>query len=77
MPCAVNYAFANRQVIAYHTHKAFEKALGMSAAGVDLRTIYEVANDLAKFETHIVDGRERRLCVHRKGATRAFAPGCE
>ena len=77
MPCAVNYAFANRQVIADHTPKAFEKALGMSAAGVDLRTIYEVAHDLAKFETHIVDGRERRLCVHRKGATRAFAPGCE
>ena len=76
MPCAVNYAFANRQVIAYHTHKAFEKALGMSAAGVDLVPSHEVANDLAKFETHIVDGRERRLCVHRKGATRAFAPGC-
>ena len=76
MRCAVNYAFANRQVIAHHTRKAFEKALGMSAAQVGLRTVYEVAHNIAKFETHIVDGRERRLCVHRKGATRAFAPGC-
>ena len=76
MPCAVNYAFANRQIIAYHTPKAFEKALGMSAAEVGLRTVHEVAHNIAKFETHIVDGRERRLCVHRKGATRAFAPGC-
>ena len=48
----------------------------MSAAQVGLRTVYEVAHNIAKFETHIVDGRERRLCVHRKGATRAFAPGC-
>jgi tRNA-splicing ligase RtcB (3'-phosphate/5'-hydroxy nucleic acid ligase) len=77
MRCAVNYAFANRQVIAHHTRKALEKALGMSAAEVGLRTVYEVAHNIAKFETHIVDGRERRLCVHRKGATRAFAPGCE
>lgn len=49
----------------------------MSAAEVGLRTVYEVAHNIAKFETHTVDGRERRLCVHRKGATRAFAPGCE
>ena len=76
MRCAVNYAFANRQVIAHHTRKAFEKALGMSAAQVGLRTVYEVAHNIAEFETHIVDGREPRLCVHRKGATRAFAPGC-
>ena len=48
----------------------------MSAAQVGLRTVYEVAHNIAKFEAHIVDGRERRLCVHRKGATRAFAPGC-
>ena len=47
----------------------------MSVAEVGLRTVYEVAHNIAKFEMHIVDGRERRLCVHRKGATRAFAPG--
>jgi tRNA-splicing ligase RtcB len=75
MRCAVNYAFANRQVIAHHTRKAFEKALAISTADVGLRTVYEVAHNIAKFETHIVDGGEKRLCVHRKGATRAFAPG--
>jgi tRNA-splicing ligase RtcB len=77
MRCAINYAFANRQVIAHHTRKAFEKALGMSAADIGLRTIYEVAHNIAKFETHTVDGTEMRLCVHRKGATRAFAPRCQ
>ena len=77
MRCAVNYAFANRQVIAHHTRKAFEKALGLSAAQIGLRTVYEVAQNIAKFETHIVDDGEKRLCVHRKGATRAFAPGRE
>ena len=75
MRCAINYAFANRQVIAHNTRKAFEKALAMSSAEVGLRTVYEIAHNIAKFETHNVDGRERRLCVHRKGATRAFAPG--
>lgn len=77
MRCAVNYAFANRQVIAHHTRKAFEKALSISTAEIGLRTVYEVAHNIAKFETHVVDGREKRLCVHRKGATRAFAPGRE
>ena len=76
MRCAVNYAFANRQMIAHRTRKAFAKALGMGAADIDSRTVYEVAHNIAKLETHTVDGRERNLCVHRKGATRAFAPGC-
>jgi tRNA-splicing ligase RtcB len=75
MRCAINYAFANRQVIAHHTRTAFAKALGLDAAEIALRTVYEVAHNIAKFETHIVDGRARKLCVHRKGATRAFAPG--
>jgi tRNA-splicing ligase RtcB (3'-phosphate/5'-hydroxy nucleic acid ligase) len=77
MRCAINYAFANRQVIAHRTRKAFEKALGMSAADTRLRTIYEVAHNIAKFETRTVEGSEMRLCVHRKGATRAFAPRCK
>jgi tRNA-splicing ligase RtcB (3'-phosphate/5'-hydroxy nucleic acid ligase) len=75
MRCAVNYAFANRQVIAGATRKAFEHALRISMADIGLRTIYEVAHNIAKFETHAVDGDQRELCVHRKGATRAFAPG--
>ena len=77
MRCAINYAFANRQVIMHHARKAFEKTLGMSAADAGLRTVYEVAHNIAKFETHAVEGRKMRLCVHRKGATRAFAPGCK
>lgn len=76
MHCAVNYAFANRQVIAYHARGAFSKALGLTPQDIGLRTVYEVAHNIAKFEYHTVEGGERKLCVHRKGATRAFAPGC-
>jgi tRNA-splicing ligase RtcB len=75
MRCAVNYAFANRQVIAAWTREAFEKALKMSPKDIGLRIVYEVAHNIAKMETHNVDGKEMQLCVHRKGATRAFAPG--
>jgi tRNA-splicing ligase RtcB len=73
MQAAVNYAFANRQVIAHLVRKTFQKIFG--GAGNSLRTVYEVAHNIAKLETHLVDGVEKRLCVHRKGATRAFAPG--
>lgn len=75
MRCAINYAFANRQVIAAWTREAFEKALQLSPKDIGLRTVYEVAHNIAKMETHKVDGKEMDLCVHRKGATRAFAPG--
>ncbi len=75
MRCAINYAFANRQVIAHYTRLAFERALGKGPADIGLRVVYEVAHNIAKMETHVVDGREMKLCVHRKGATRAFAPG--
>lgn len=75
MRCAINYAFANRQIIAHRTRAAFAKALGLSDSDVGLRTVYEVAHNIAKFETHTVEGRDVKLCVHRKGATRAFAPG--
>ncbi|MFQ5823160.1 MAG: RtcB family protein [bacterium] len=75
MRCAVNYAFANRQVIAAWTREAFEDTLQMSPKEIGLRIVYEVAHNIAKIETHKVDGKEMKLCVHRKGATRAFAPG--
>ncbi|MFQ5864523.1 MAG: RtcB family protein [bacterium] len=75
MRCAVNYAFANRQVIAAWTREAFEEALRMSPKDIGLRVVYEVAHNIAKIENHKVDGKEMTLCVHRKGATRAFAPG--
>ena len=73
MRCAINYAFANRQAIAHHARQAFERALGMGPRDVGLRTVYEIAHNIAKVERHTIDGRERELCVHRKGATRAFA----
>lgn len=77
MRCAINYAFANRQVMAHNTRIAFEEALSLPPVDVGLRTVYEVAHNIAKIEKHRVDGEERRLCVHRKGATRAFGPGSE
>lgn len=72
---AINYAFANRQVIAHRVREAFGAAVGLGGRAAALRTVYEVAHNIAKFETHTVAGAERKLCVHRKGATRAFAPG--
>lgn len=72
MRCAVNYAFANRQIIAQHVRHAFAEVLKKSGADVAVRTVYEVAHNIAKIETHKVDGGDRKLCVHRKGATRAF-----
>jgi tRNA-splicing ligase RtcB len=72
MRCAINYAFANRQVMASNTREAFQHALNASPNDVGLRTVYEVAHNIAKFETHRVDGHEQKLCVHRKGATRAL-----
>ena len=73
MRCAVNYAFANRQAIAHAVRSAFERVMRMGPRDHGLRTVYEVAHNIAKLETHEVDGRPRELCVHRKGATRAFA----
>ncbi len=75
MRCAINYAFANREVIAHNTRDAFAKALNATEDTIGLRTVYEVAHNIAKHEQHTVNGERQRLCVHRKGATRAFGPG--
>jgi len=75
MAAAANYAWANRQVIMSQAEKAFMKALGMSPRELGFSLIYDVCHNIAKNEEHIIDGEKRRLCVHRKGATRAFAPG--
>jgi len=75
MNCAINYAFANRQVIVHHAAAAFEKVFNRSREDLGLRTVYEVGHNLAKLETHNIGGKLRKVCVHRKGATRAFAPG--
>jgi len=75
MRAAANFAFANRHVLAHWAEQAFLEALGLSPADLGWRLVYDVAHNVAKEETHTVDGRRRRLIVHRKGATRAFPPG--
>ncbi|WP_298035766.1 RtcB family protein [uncultured Desulfuromonas sp.] len=75
MACAANFAFANRQLITAWVRESFEQVLGLGPGDLRLSVIYDVCHNIAKWETHTVGGRERRLCVHRKGATRAFPPG--
>lgn len=75
MACAVNFAFANRQLMTGFARQALQDHLRCSEAELGLRVVYDVCHNIAKWEEHEVDGRRRRLCVHRKGATRAFAPG--
>jgi len=72
MCAAVNYAFANRQVIAHAVRSVFARVLG-GAAGMP--QVYDVCHNVAKLESHVVGSREKSLCVHRKGATRSFGPG--
>jgi tRNA-splicing ligase RtcB len=74
MSSAVNFAFANRQMIAYWVRQVFQRVLG-SAQGMD--QVYDVCHNVAKFERHEIRGRVKEVCVHRKGATRSFGPGRE
>jgi len=75
MACAANYAWANRQVITHLVRGAFERTLVGKLPPANLEVLYDVCHNIAKIEEHVVDGRRMRLCVHRKGATRAFGPG--
>jgi tRNA-splicing ligase RtcB len=75
MRCAANYAFANRQVLAHHARKAFEEVFAGKVRDWRLRQVYDIAHNMGKIETHLVDGQPVKVCVHRKGATRAFGPG--
>jgi tRNA-splicing ligase RtcB len=75
MAAAANFAFANRQLMAHQARVALEEDLGWSPRKHGLRTVYDVCHNIAKIERRRVDGEERRLCVHRKGATRALPPG--
>lgn len=74
MRAAANFAFANRQLITHWTREVFQRVLGSSPGALGMSVIYDVAHNIAKEEVHEVDGRPRRVLVHRKGATRAF-PG--
>ncbi|MBI1977412.1 MAG: RtcB family protein [Candidatus Omnitrophica bacterium] len=72
---AANYAWANRQCLMHLARSVFEKVFQKSWSQMGLNLIYDVAHNIAKFEKHQVDGKEKLLCIHRKGATRAFGPG--
>ncbi|MCE5339019.1 MAG: RtcB family protein [Methanomicrobiaceae archaeon] len=72
MVCAANYAWTNRQVIMHEARKVFAQMYGIDYD--EMRLIYDVAHNVAKFERHDVDGASMEVCVHRKGATRAFGP---
>ncbi|MEW6329258.1 MAG: RtcB family protein [Candidatus Micrarchaeota archaeon] len=74
---AVNYAFCNRQVMTHWIRETFEDVFKKSADALGMKVMYDVCHNIAKFEEHEVDGKRMRLCVHRKGATRAFAAGRE
>ncbi|HUP20294.1 MAG TPA: RtcB family protein [Gemmatimonadota bacterium] len=75
MRCAANYAWCNRQVMLHKTREAFQRVLGIGPGELRMDLVYDVCHNIAKIETHRVDGVDRKVCVHRKGATRAFPPG--
>ena len=72
MFAALNFAWSNRQMITHWTRKSFERVFGQTESDLDMKLVYDVAHNIAKVEKHKVDGKERKLVVHRKGATRAF-----
>ena len=75
MACAANYAWANRQCIAHWVRESFSQVLGKDPDKLGMRQIYDVAHNIAKIEEHAINGRSVKVCVHRKGATRAFPAG--
>ncbi len=75
MAGAANYAWTNRQCITHWTRQTFTKVLGKSRKEIGLEQIYDVAHNIAKIEQHTVDNKKQPVCVHRKGATRAFPAG--
>ena len=75
MRSAANYAFANRQVLAYYARKAFEEVFAGKLGNWHLHQVYDITHNMGKIETHEIDGEQVKVCVHRKGATRAFGPG--
>ncbi|MCX8150028.1 MAG: RtcB family protein [Candidatus Bathyarchaeota archaeon] len=74
MACAVNYAFCNRQAITHWVRQSFQEVYGQEPEKFGLKLVYDVAHNIAKIENHNVDGVNKKVWVHRKGATRAFPP---
>ena len=75
MRAAANFAWANRQCIAHWTRLSFQEVFGRSWTDMGIWQVYDLSHNMAKIEDHTVDGKRKRLCVHRKGATRSFPPG--
>jgi tRNA-splicing ligase RtcB len=75
MACAANYAWANRQCITHWARESFVKVFGKSLEELGMQQVYDVAHNIAKIEEHTVDSQKLTVCVHRKGATRAFPAG--
>ena len=75
MACAANYAWANRQMLLHRCREVFSRVFAMGPAALNIRLLYDVCHNIAKQEDHVIDGQKQTVCVHRKGATRAFAPG--
>lgn len=75
MAAAANFAFANRQIITHWVRETLMQVLRLGPRDLGLELVYDVAHNIAKIETHVYEGKTRKLCVHRKGATRAFPPG--
>ena len=75
MACAANYAWVNRQVISHQVREVFRRVFGRNNDALKMGLVYDVAHNIAKFEDHPVEGELKKLCVHRKGATRAFGQG--
>jgi tRNA-splicing ligase RtcB len=75
MACAANYAWANRQCITHWARESFAKVFDKSPRDLGMRVVYDVAHNIAKIEEHQVEGKKLTVCVHRKGATRAFPAG--
>ncbi|AIY89743.1 RtcB family protein [Geoglobus acetivorans] len=75
MASSANFAWTNRQIITHWVRETFQKVFGMSEEDLGMDLVYDVAHNIAKFETHVVEGEKFRVVVHRKGATRAFGPG--
>jgi tRNA-splicing ligase RtcB (3'-phosphate/5'-hydroxy nucleic acid ligase) len=77
MACGANYAWANRQILMHLTQEVFEKSLRLAPRELGMRLVYDVCHNIAKIESFNIGGVEKKLCVHRKGATRAYPAGHE
>uniref|UniRef100_A0AC35TPY1 3'-phosphate/5'-hydroxy nucleic acid ligase n=1 Tax=Rhabditophanes sp. KR3021 TaxID=114890 RepID=A0AC35TPY1_9BILA len=74
MAAAANFAWVNRSCITFCVRQAFAKTFNCTPDDLDMHVVYDVSHNIAKFEEHMIDGRPKQVCVHRKGATRAFPP---